>query len=70
MKNPATHGFSVPTTCSLTDRRTGIDRTSLGHRLNKPRAHTANTVGNKCPNWKPTFGHYTFIFQQAFKKTS
>ena len=39
-----------------------------GHRLNKPRAHTANTVGNKCPNRKPTFGHYTFIFQQAFKK--
>ena len=25
MKNPVTHGFSVPTTCSLTDRRTGID---------------------------------------------
>lgn len=25
MKNPATHGFSVPTTCSLTDRWTGID---------------------------------------------
>ncbi len=43
MKNPATHGFSVPTTCSLTDRRDG-------HRLNKPRAHTANTVGNKCPD--------------------
>ena len=39
-----------------------------GHRLNKPRAHTANTVGNKCPNLKPTFGHYTFLFQQAFKK--
>lgn len=69
MKNPATHGFSVPTTCSLTDQRTGIDRTSLGHRLNKPWAHTANTAGNECPAYRPTFGHYYFNFLQAFKKT-
>ena len=35
MKNPATYGFSVPTTCSLTD----------GHRLNKPRASNEQAVG-------------------------
>ena len=34
MKNPATHGLSVPTTCSLTD----------GHQLNKPRASTEQAV--------------------------
>ena len=45
MKNPATYGFSVPTTCSLTDRRTGIDGTSLGHQLNKPWASTEQALG-------------------------
>ena len=58
----------MPTTWSLTDRRMGIRWTTSGHQQNKPRAHTANTAGNECPNNKIYFGHYHFYFQQAFKE--
>ena len=58
----------VPSAWSLMDQRMGIHWTTSGHQQNKPRAHTANTAGNECPNNKIYFGHYHFYFQQAFKE--